>query len=479
MSFALRHALANGLCRVIVVIPYTSIIEQNAAIYRAALGAEAVVEHHTNFDEQAAWDDSEEGETRRRCAVENWDAPIIVTTSVQFLETLFTGRPSRARKLHNVASSVVVLDEVQTLPPELLAPILDALSELWAHFGCSIVLSTATPPALLSTTARPFGLQGVTELIAAPALLASALRRVVVKWPASASEVTTWDSLAVELAAHRQVLAVVHRRQDAWDLARRLPTDGAFHLSASMCPAHRSAVLEHLRQRLSDGMVCRLVSTQLIEAGVDIDFPVVYRALAGLDSLAQAAGRCNREGRLRDRNGNPTLGEFVVFRAETDPPPGVLRRARDIMNVFLAREGGSVDIQDPATCQRFFDSLYAVSDLDAKAIQTSRGLWNFADVGADFRLIDEYSEPVVVLWGDARRRLEEYRTAPNRTTRRALQPFVVTVPPRHMSQLKDSGGVERVDESVWALSDPYEGIYSKEFGLRLDDLSADPQQFVV
>jgi CRISPR-associated endonuclease/helicase Cas3 len=479
MSFALRHALANGHRRVIVVIPYTSIIEQNAAIYRDALGNDAVVEHHTNFDEESAHEESVERETRRRWATENWDAPIIVTTSVQFLETLFTNRPSKGRKLHNVARSVVVMDEVQTLPPEFLAPILDGLDELREHYGCSVVLSTATPPSLVATPARPFGLRGVTEIIANPGELASALRRVAVRWPEVAGEATTWDALAGQLVRHAQVLTVVHRRKDARLLAEQLPPAGRFHLSASMCPAHRTAVLSKVRARLLDRETCRLVSTQLVEAGVDIDFPVVFRALAGLDSLAQAAGRCNREGRLCDESGEMKLGEFVVFRAETDPPPGVLRRARDVMQILLAGRGDSLDIQDPVTCQTFFDALYSVSDLDVKGIQTSRRHWNFADVGSDFRLIDDYTRPLVIPWGESRARVDAYRRYPCRETRRGLQPFVVTVRPSDFGLLTASGAVEQLDDAVYALTETFQDRYSEEFGLQFDEAPVDPIRFIV
>ncbi len=479
MSFALRHALANGQRRVIVVIPYTSIIEQNAATYRKALGADAVVEHHTNFDEGVAKEESEERESRRRCATENWDAPVIVTTSVQFLESLFTNRPSKARKLHNVACSVVLMDEVQTLPPEFLAPILDGLNELRTHYGCSIVLSTATPPSLLATPARPIGLDHTAEIIPNPVGLASALRRVSVSWPEDRTAKTSWDALAAQVEGHRQALVVVHRRGDARLLTGRLPVDGRFHLSAWMCPAHRTATLARVRGTLRERAICRLVSTQLVEAGVDIDFPVVFRALAGLDSLAQAAGRCNREGGLRQESGEPKLGEFVVFRAETDPPPGVLRMARDTMDILLADAGTSLDIQDPATCRRFFDALYSTSDLDRESVQTNRRLWNFADVGSDFRLIDDYSEPLVVLWGGGGERIEAYRYEPNRSTRRALQPFVVSVRPREMARLREMGAVERVDESVSALTETCANLYTEEFGLQVDENDADPERFVL
>lgn len=290
MSFALRHASRHGLDRVIAVIPFTSIIEQNVGVYRRALGDDQVLEHHSNLDP--------EKETRaNRLASENWDAPVVVTTAVQFFESLFANRSSRCRKLHNVAGSVVLLDEAQTLPPGFLAPVLDVLRELVAHYGCSVVLSTATQPALSQRDTLPEGFRDMREIMPEPASLARRLVRFQVEWPALEAGPVEWPELAARLASHDQVLAIVHRRQDARDLVRLLPAENRYHLSAWMCAAHRKQVLERILRALKHGEVCRVVATQLIEAGVDVDFPWVYRAMAGLDSLGQAGGRCNREGR--------------------------------------------------------------------------------------------------------------------------------------------------------------------------------------
>ena len=466
MSFALRHAVRHGLHRVIVVIPYTSIIEQNARIYAAALGEENVVEHHSSLDETKAADENPERETRRRQATENWDARVIVTTTVQFFESLFTAHPSRCRKLHNIASSVIVLDEVQTLPPSLLSPILDALQELVQHYACSVVLSTATPPAL-SQPHVSFGLQGVREVVPDPADLAMGLRRVDVTWPKS-GEVVSYPGIAGLMAAHQRVLTIVHLRKDARRLAELLPRDGRYHLSALMCPAHRLEVLDAVKEALKDGEVCRVVSTQLVEAGVDIDFPVVYRCLAGLDSLAQAAGRCNREGRLSDRDGRPSMGQFVVFRAETKPPPGVLRMALEGAEGLLAAHGDRLDLLAPETFTEFFGGLYFRSDVDAAGIQTKRKDFNFADVERAFRMIEDYTVPVIVPYGDALRRIGRYRAEPTRASRRALQPFIVQVTPWHLRTLSDVGAVERVDDAVTALTEPFYSLYDEVFGLNIN-----------
>jgi len=466
MSFALRHAVHHDLRRVIVVIPYTSIIEQNAKAYATALGANNVIEHHSNLDEAKAYEQSPEIEQRRRLAAENWDAPVVVTTTVQFFESLFSAHPSRCRKLHNVANSVIVLDEVQTLPPSLLLPILDGLQELAHHYGCSVVLSTATPPAL-SQPDLSFGLAGVREIVPNPTSLAAELKRVTVTWP-QAREVVSYATVADLMAGRPRVLAIVHLRKDARYLAELLPPDGRYHLSALMCPAHRLEVLTAVKKALDAGDVCRVVSTQLVEAGVDIDFPVVYRALAGLDSLAQAAGRCNREGSLTDWNGQPAPGQFIVFRAETKPPPGVLRMALDGTEGLLAAHGDRLDLLAPSTFTEFFRGLYFRSDVDAAGVQTKRRDFNFADVERAFRMIEDYTIPVVVPHGDAVQRLERYRHSPTRTSRRALQPYIVQIAPWHLQTLSDVGAIEQIDDAVTTLTQPFDSLYDRVFGLRIN-----------
>lgn len=270
MSFALRHAKKWNLQRVIVVIPYTSIIEQNAQEYRTALGAENVIEHHSNLDiEQRRSELGEEVTTRQGLAAENWDAPVIVTTTVQFFESLFSNHPSRCRKLHNIARSVVILDEVQTVPPGFLLSIVEALNELVSHYGCTIVLSTATPPALAKREGFPQGLRNLRPIITDSTALNLQLQRVKYSWPDVDAKPTDWPILASEMSKSAQALAVVHRRKDARVLAQELMQrplgDSVVHLSALMCPAHRSEVLVRIRERLAKRMPCHLVSTQLDE----------------------------------------------------------------------------------------------------------------------------------------------------------------------------------------------------------------------
>jgi len=462
MAFALRHAERHGLRRVIAVIPYTSIIEQNAAVYREALGAANVLEHHSNLDPEKETDTN-------RLASENWDAPVIVTTAVQFFESLFSNRPSACRRLHNIARSVVLLDEAQTLPSGFLLAVLEALRELVEHYGSTVALSTATQPALVRRESMSQGLDGVREIAADPAALARALRRVVIEWIGPDSPPVAWPDLAAQLAEQRQVLAVVHRREDARELARLLPDEGRFHLSALMCPKHRSDVLARVKAALKSGAVCRLVSTQLIEAGVDIDFPVVYRALGGLDAVVQAAGRCNREGK-RD------TGRVIVFRAPT-APPGDTFKGLQTMEALLRQYGVALDATDPGLVEAYFRNLYFKQDLDAARVQPEREELNFANVAQRFRLIDDaFTYPVVVPYGDSSQRLDVVRRqGPTRENLRALQPFLVNVYERDFRRLQDVGAVELLGETVHALVPAFRHQYSGAYGLVLEGpLNPDP-----
>jgi len=469
MLFALEHAIRNGQRRVIVVLPYTSIIEQNAEVYRKVFGAGNLIEHHSNYDPSAS-----EDTTRHQLATENWAAPIIVTTTVQFFESLFANRSSRCRKLHNIANSVVVLDEVQSLPPGVLLPILDALNELATNYGCSIVLSTATPPALEERPGLPQGLRNVRKIVSDPSSLARQLKRVRYHWPLNG---TTWEALADQIRAHPRALVVVHRRDDARMLATLLqklrPDDPVFHLSALMCPKHRSEVLDRVREVLVSERPCLLVSTQLIEAGVDIDFPVLYRALAGLDSIVQAAGRCNREGLAVE-------GRVYVFRAPTLPPQGVLRRGFEVMNTMLAANC-ALDPTDPEVCQDYFREFYFANSLDEHGIQSARAELNFATVAREFRLIeDECTKSVIVPYRDAERRVNDVRRSVTRDGLRSLQPYSVRIYPQAFIQLHQAGALDEVCDGLYAVGPVFAHLYDKKFGLTLNtEFIPDPGKLVI
>lgn len=482
MSFALRHAVNHELDRVIVVIPYTSIIEQNAKRYREAFSSDGVtpderniLEHHSAIDEQKRREENSEQELRRQTAAENWDAPIVITTTVQFFESLFSNHPSRCRKLHQIARSVIILDEVQTLPPALLLPILEALQELVAGYSCSVVLSTATPPALEERPSLPQGLTKVEHIIPEPEQLfaAPAARRVNVEW--RIDSVTTYEQLALEIASEPQVLAIVHRRQDARELCELLPEEGRFHLSALMCPAHRLERVQAIETCLAEGKQCRVISTQLIEAGVDIDFPIVYRALAGLDSLAQSAGRCDREGLLTELAGKPA-GRFIIFLAPTDPPGETLKKAMQTTKMLFnlqdsdPRLADGLDVLNPNHALLFFEHFYATNRLDEKQILRELSGLNFATVAEKFQMIaDQGMRSIVVPWGEGRERAERYRIKPDRETARALQPFLVQVNRQYFDVVAARGLIEVSDDSIGLPTSLFaDGWYSHKFGLASD-----------
>jgi len=463
MSFALNHAVKNQLNRVIVVIPYTSIIKQNSSVYAAVFGQENVIEHHSSLT-------PEKDTERNRLASENWDAPIVVTTNVQLFESLFACKNSKLRKIHNIARSVIVLDEVQALPPQLLYSILDSLKELQAHYGCSIVLSTATQPALKKRESFFCGLEGVREIIPETMKLSRTLARVKVEW--EVDDVTEYQGIADRIRDENmnKVLLVTHKRADARELAELLP-EGAFHLSASMCPAHRDDVLNCVKQKLlSQSERVWLVSTQLIEAGVDIDFPIVFRALAGLDSISQTAGRCNREG-------NEKYGRLIVFRAPTEPPPGVLRLGKGITESLLnmgEKDGvplcpdGTLDLCSPDIFHTYFRLFYSGVQKDGAGVQTYRSELDYPEVAKRFRMIDNETYPVVVPYGDAYEKLDKIRDKfkPSREDFRSLQQYVVQIYPQEFDRLDNAGALEPLHEKAFYFLTPqYERLYDERFGL--------------
>ncbi|MGE5560666.1 MAG: CRISPR-associated helicase Cas3' [Chloroflexota bacterium] len=458
LAFALHHAARHGLRRVIYAIPFTSIIEQNADVFRAALGDEAVVEHHSNFQHPREGDeDWNEESARLSLATENWDAPLIVTTNVQFFESLFANRSSRCRKLHNLVRSVIILDEAQMIPTDLLRPCLAALWELVQNYGATVVLCTATQPALKGLL--PPGSQ-VREIAPDPPRLFEVLRRTRVARLGAYDD----DTLAARIADERQALCIVNTRAHARDLYSLLRDKcEAIHLSARMCPRHRAEVLSTVRQALKNDSPCRVVSTQLIEAGVDVDFPVVFRAATGLDSLAQAAGRCNREGLL-------SCGQVFLFEPVGRPLRGWFQRTATVAQMVL-REGG--DPLAPETIERYFVDLYDLEGggLDKQGIlgaiaEDGRLLhFPFADIGHRFRLIDSDMMPVVVPWDQqAADLVQAAHYAPSYSLLRKLQPYTVQVYPFEFLALQKSRLVEVKGGIMPVLTDL--SCYDKEVGLQ-------------
>ena len=468
LGFALEHARLHDKSRIIYAIPFTSIIEQNAGVFRQFLGEEAVLEHHSSLDVDPGSENA-----GSRLAAENWDAPLIVTTNVQLFESLFASRTSRCRKLHNLVNSIVILDEAQQIPRDFHEPITRAMQQMSDHFGVTWVLCTATQPDL-GRQVDAFGgvlhtgLDNIREIIPNPAELAVRLKRVVVEMPSDPDEKTSWESLAQQLTQEDCVLVVVNKRQDARMLYELLHDEGdTYHLSANMCAEHRSRILVEIRQKLSERRAgseapLRVVSTQLIEAGVDVDFPVVYRAMAGLDSIAQAAGRCNREGRLES-------GRVVVFQPEQLPPPGFLRQGAQV-TLKLLRSGQLNEPLSPQAIQAFFSDLNTQGDRDkhgicgllkAESSSDAPLAIQFREAADKFRLIDDKGIGVVVPFcpeGDGETPVDQWlsmleQDGSRKWVHRKLQRYSVTLPESLARQLYGMGAIyERAGKFVVASS---------------------------
>jgi CRISPR-associated endonuclease/helicase Cas3 len=472
MGFALNHALKHGLQRVIVAIPYTSIIDQTADVYRGVFGNGVVLEHHSAVQIDDADTDPRGEPEWHRLATENWDARIVVTTTVQLFESLFANKPSRCRKLHNVARSVIVLDEVQMLPPALLQPILDVLKELVAHYQVSVVLCTATQPALEYGSGLARGISDVREIIPDASRLFGELRRTVYD---AESRAMTWEVIAGLLRSTPQALAVVNTKKDAMSLFQALDDPEALHLSTLLCGAHRRLVLEEVRDRLRDGRQCRLISTQVVGAGVDVDFPLVLRAMGPLDRIVQAAGRCNREGRL------PELGRVVVFDpTEGGLPKGPYTSATQITHRLLLEDG--FNFEDPEIFQHYFSQLWQVVDTEARKIQSARNDFDYPRVAELFRMIPDETVPVVVRYGRSVEELAEVdsllaglrnRTYNPRILIRELQPFFVNIYAHSLADLSSQGLLIPVIPGIWEWS----GRYDEKLGLTL--ARRDPEDFIV
>ena len=449
MAFALDHARRHEMQRIIVVIPYLSIIEQNAAEYRKVLDPEdegIVIEHHSAVDSKD--DTQEQGRAPEELAAENWDAPIIVTTSVQFIESLFSNRTSKCRKLHNVANSVILLDEVQTLPSHLLNPLLHVIRDLKEHYRTSIVFSTATQPAFSHSMPLPngFAANEIQEIVSQPGELFQKLGRVVYELRSTPND---WAELAEEWENEPQALGVVNTRKQAatwWELLRKQRLEGVLHLSSAMCADQRTEVLKEAKRRLENDEPCRLVATQVVEAGVDIDFPLVYRALGPLDSIVQAAGRCNREGLLLDK------GRVVVFRpTDAKLPSGMYRVATDISARLLDQLSTDDLSADPTLFSRYFGELFQYVPTDHQrgrecSIQEDREALRFREVARKARVIVDDTQAVIAPRAKALEKVNALRERAQvrgaRFTRedlRDLQRFMVNLHTRDFQKLDAMG----------------------------------------
>jgi CRISPR-associated endonuclease/helicase Cas3 len=472
LMFSLRHALRHDLRRVVIAVPFTTIIEQTADQYRKALGSLAeygLVEHHSNI--------SPRRDTRQnKLATENWDAPLIVTTNVQLHESLFASATTPCRKLHRLAHSVIVLDEAQTIPIEFLHPTLLALRELVEHYGCTIVLCTATQPALERRDGFDIGIEpgAVRQIVGNAPELFVQLKRVQIARLGKLSD----DDLITRLANEDEVLCIVNTRRQAsalYDLLRtKTPDDGCFHLSTWMCAEHRRDALATIRQRLKYGEPCRLISTQLIEAGVDIDFPCVYRAPAGFDSIAQAAGRCNREGRL-------ATGRVYLFDAELPPPNGLLRHAAEKGNELADQFD---DPLAPEAIEAYFRLLYwsqkhrwdcaGVLDQFVDDLRTPHLRLQFREAADRYKLIGDEQISVLVAYNEEARAIRDRLLRGERADfmlLRSAQKYIVNVWANVLKEMIGKNVVIEHDSGIWLLLN--ENAYRSDKGLSLETSGID------
>lgn len=461
LGFALGHALAHPeIRRIVYAIPFTSIIEQNADVFAHALGRENVLEHHSSVN----WSESPR---YAQLAAENWDAPLIVTTNVQLFESLYAAKPSKCRKTHNLINAIIILDEAQALPDAMLKPCLQALCSLVRTYGATVVICTATQPDLSGVWPEQ---PEIREIINDVPALFSALKRTRTTMLGTLTD----EALLSRVAAHEQALCIVNTRAHAQKLYRAMSGGmGVYHLSALMCPEHRTKKLNEIRGRLKRGERCIVFSTSLVEAGVDIDLPYVYRALAGLDSVAQAAGRCNRSGNL-------PRGEVFVFRpAEVKAPPDLKR-----LGAFLDEvEHLYPDLMDREAMDHYFRLRFASGGhqpdpLDDKGIlarieeHAGDGLFPFSQIAKDFEMIRSAGEPLFIPYDDrARDLIRQLHTGEDTgNTLRALQRYAVTVYPHQLKKLQGKGYACKVgDVNVLdAASRQMETLYTEDCGLNVD-----------
>ena len=479
LLWAMRHALRNGQKRIIIAIPYTSIIVQTASVLRKIFGENNVLEHHSNVEPELIR--NEELRARMKLATENWDYPIIVTTNVQLFESMFSNKPSKCRKLHNIVNSVVILDEVQTLPLDYLQPIVDSLKTYGRLFNVSVLFTTASQPILsgfiegCNPRASFKGIENVTEIIPKEFNLHDRLRRVKLDIDNAGK---SYDDVAAMLCRHKRVLCIVNTRKDARELYERLPQEGiTLHLSKMMCPEHIRETIDRMKSALADdgNEIVRVISTQLVEAGVDIDFPVVYRQEAGLDSVLQAAGRCNREG----RQGICTTYVFSLSK-EHNLPKGEIQDS----NSARLNLGSSRDWFSPDTMNAYFEQLYCRRDTFDKK-DMAHFLYDvrnvaFSSAAENFRLIDDAGKNVVVCWKDSMELVDELlRNGPSYMLMKKLSRYTVNVNTRDFEALQKIGVLAEKSEKIDGLFViEYKEQYDSHIGLRIDSNWADKELII-
>lgn len=457
LAFALKHAKKNGMKRIIYAIPFTTITEQNANVFKEVLGQENVLEHHSNID-------SDNETIEARLATENWDASLIVTTNIQLLESLFSAKPSKARKNHNIANSVIILDEAQTLPDQLLKPTLAALTTLAESFNSSVVFCTATQPSL-----KAEWLDGIKpiEIIEDTALLFNNLNRVIIRKLGEVSK----ERLVDMLLNDEQALCIVNTRKHARQIYESLPKqEDIFHLSALMVPVHRMKVIKTIKERLAMHKPCIVISTQLIEAGVDIDFPIVYRAMAGIDSIAQAAGRCNREGKLKK-------GIVNLFNSEEALLSGHFQSMSTYASEVMDEYSNPLL---PEAISKFFDLRYALgNNLDKPSILkniadgSEKFSFQFREIDKAYKIINNTTVGIVVPYDEIAEKLIEdfYKEDFKRDILRKLQRYTVSVYANALEELINVNAVISLKDKLYVLdvsNENFNNFYDNDLGLICD-----------
>lgn len=461
LAFAINHALKYKMDRIIYVIPYTSIIEQNAKVFKEILGEKYVLEHHSNFDFNQLNDDIIG--IKQKLACENWDIPIIVTTNVQFFESFFSNKPSRCRKLHNVANSVIIFDEAQMIPLNYLKPCIYAIKELVQNYKSTALLCTATQPAFENIFPKA---TLITEIIDGKNEMYEAFKKVKI---INRGELSN-EALADEINSSHSVLCIVNTKKHAKDLFEQIKGDGVYHLSTLMCSKHRSEILENIKEKLKSKSRCKVISTQLIEAGVDVDFPEVYRSMAGLDSIIQSAGRCNREGEMTD------FGKVNVFTPEKKYSSKMFNTEISITQEIIRKHK---DILSPQAIEDYFKALYFYSDnckLDKKNIMQELdyagkdGKMNipFKKIATDFTMIENNTKTIVIPYDDeAMNHINKIKHSEYyKTTIRALQKYTVSLYDFQFRQLLNNGIIEPLIGDTYLLKSKVD--YSEDTGLKIN-----------
>lgn len=474
LAFGINHLIENSMSRIIYVIPYTSIIEQTAKEFKGIFGDENVLEHHSNFD----FDDNEDKvKNRLKLSTENWDMPFIVTTNVQFFESLFAHKSSRCRKLHNIANSIIIFDEVQMLPTDYLKPCIEAIKQLVQNFSSTVVMCSATQPPF----DKYFKELKPIDICENHIALYDIFKRTEI----TMQDLIDSSSLAQELNKMEQVLCIVNTRKHALKIFSMLKEKGSFHLSTLMCPVHRKEVVQTIKQRLKDKLPCRVCSTRLIEAGVDVDFPIVFRAMAGLDSIIQSAGRCNREGKL-NVDGRLVKGEVHIFIPENEfvehQPEAFKRPISTTESIIRNFE----DITSPRAIEAYFNELYELTGegIDKKRItdRLERDAYNFnfsfEDIAHDFKLIDDTAISVIIPYDEnACELIEKLRYSDYKSgILRSLQPYTVSIYEKEFKSLFSMGVFEFIfsgeitsKDSAILKKDLFKDLYDKNTGLKVTE----------